>query len=409
MSITYFYILVTFFSVCYNYFMGIPVLIVSEEQNTIELLKRFVQDIAEFSFLAGTPDFLKAFDAVGELSKGIIIVDISGYQEQALNFVSKITSDFPACKVITISDKPDVDLVIRAMRVGASDFVTMPIIKNDFLNVLNKLYNNLTNIRQDKQSKCRVVTVYSNKGGVGKTSVAVNLALELAKITKENVALIDLNFQLGDVTTFLDLKPSFNISYMLQNLDKINGDFLLSTLEKYKDTSLYVLADPPYFKQADDVSLKDISKLFKILRDTFAYVVVDTSAGFEPKVITVLENSDLVLLTLIVNLPSLRNCQRCLETFEKMGIDNDKIQILINRYMENDEIKAEDVEEVLGRKLYWKIPNNYFTMMSSINKGVPVCEINSDSNVSLSYKNLALMVAYSVYRRKMQGWKKVEE
>ena len=181
----------------------------------------------------------------------------------------------------------------------------------------------------------------------------------------------------------MNLKPSFNISYMLQNLDKINSDFLLSTLEKYKDTSLYVLADPPYFKQADEVSLKDISKLFKILRETFAYVVVDTSAGFEPKVITVLENSDLVLLTLIVNLPSLRNCQRCLETFEKMGIDNDKIQILINRYMENDEIKAEDVEEVLGRKLYWKIPNNYFTMMSSINKGVPVCEINSDSNANL--------------------------
>ena len=95
------------------------------------------------------------------------------------------------------------------------------------------------------------------------------------------------------------------------------------------------------------------------------------------------------------------NSQRCLELFEKLGFDEDKVQVLINRYMENDEIKAEDVEEVLGKSLYWKIPNNYFTMMSAINKGVPVSDINPDSNVALSYKNLALMVSDSVYRQKL--------
>ena len=86
--------------------------------------------------------------------------------------------------------------------------------------------------------------------------------------------------------------------------------------------------------------------------------------------------------------------------FEKLGFNEDKVQVLINRYMENDEINAEDVEEVLGKKLYWKIPNNYFTMMSAINKGVPVTDINSDSNVALSFKNLALLVSDSVYRQK---------
>ena len=286
------------------------------------------------------------------------------------------------------------------MRVGAADFLPLPLIKKDFFEVLEKLYNDFTGGKQ-KKSKCRVITVYSNKGGVGKTSVATNLALELSKITKENVALIDLNFQLGDVTTFLDLKPSFNISYMLQNLDKINEDFLLSTLEKYKGTSLYVLADPPYFKETDEISANSITKLFNILRETFSYVIVDTSAGFDKKSMTALENSDLVLLTMIVNLPAIRNCQRCLEFFEKLELDKNKIQLLVNRFMESDEIKAEDVEEALGKKIYWKIPNNYFTMMSAINKGVPVAEINSESNVALSYKNLALMVSDNIYRQKL--------
>ena len=378
---------------------NIQVIIISDFANTVEVLKLYLQEYGKFSFLASSSDLGKAYNAVKELEKSVVIVDISDYQEQKLNFISKISSEFSQCKVVALSDKPDVDLVIRTMRTGACDFVSMPVIKEEFFAVLDKLDDDLSE-NKVKKSKCRVITVYSNKGGVGKTSIATNLAVELAKITKENVALIDLNFQLGDVTTFLDLKPSFNISYMLQNLDKINEDFLLSTLEKYKNTSLYVLADPPYFKQVDNVAVKDITRLFNILRDTFSYVVVDTAGGFDNTAMTALENSDLIFLATIVNLPAIRNCQRCLELFEKLGFNEDKVQVLINRYMENDEINAEDVEEVLGKKLYWKIPNNYFTMMSAINKGVPVTDINSDSNVALSFKNLALLVSDSVYRQK---------
>lgn len=380
--------------------MSVPILIISEENSLIELLKSYADESENFSYLSAASDFSKAYDAVKELKQVLLIVDISGYQEQALNFVSKVTSDCPRCRVITLFDKPDTDIVIRALRVGASDFVSMPVIKSEFMNSLEKIYNDLSNNNPQK-SKCQVITVYSNKGGVGKTSIAVNLSYELAKITKENVALIDLNFQLGDVATFLDLKPSFNISYMLKNLDKINGDFLLSTLEKYKDTSLYVLADPPYIKHTEKISSKDVTKLFDILKETFSYVVVDTSGGFEKNALTAIENSDLVLLGAIVNLPALRNCQRCIEYFEKLGIEKDKIQVVVNRFLENDEISSDDVKEVLGRELYWKIPNNYFTMMSAINKGVPVSDVNPDSNVALSYKNLALNISDSIYSRKI--------
>lgn len=379
--------------------MNFPAIIISEEVSTIELLKLYLEEQGTFVFQSGFSDFNEAYNAVLQNKKMLVIVDISTYQEQGLNFVAKITSENPLCKVITLSDKPDVDLVIRTMRVGASDFVSLPLIKTDFFNILEKLYCDFSGKKQ-KSSKCKVISIYSNKGGIGKTSIATNLALELAKITKENVALIDLNFQLGDVTTFLDLKPSFNISYMLQNLDKINSDYLLSTLEKYNETSLYILADPPYFKQYEKISFTDIEKLFDILRQTFSYIIVDTSGGLDAKALKALEISDLVFLVMITNLPAIRNCQRCLELFDKMGFDKNKIQILLNRYMENDEISVEDVEKALGRSVYWKIPNNYFNMMSAINKGVPVSLVNPDSNIALSYKNLALNISDSAYRQR---------
>ena len=236
---------------------------------------------------------------------------------------------------------------------------------------------------------------------MGFTNVkAANVYKEVnaAQISKENVALIDLNFQLGDITTFMELKPSFDISYMLQNLDRINDEFLLSTLERYKQTNLFVLADPPYFKQADDIKPVQIVKLFNILKETFSYIVVDAEASFDAKNIAALTESDLIFLVTVANLPALRNSQRCLELFDKLGFDKNKIQILLNRYMENDEISEEDVENVIGRKIYWKIPNNYFTMMSAINKGIPVCVLNPNSNVANCYKNLAINLTDNIYR-----------
>jgi len=174
---------------------------------------------------------------------------------------------------------------------------------------------------------------------------------------------------------------------------------LLSSLEKYKETSLYVLADPPYLEQAEDITAEQISALFDVLKQAFSYIVVDTSANFDGKTITALDHSDLILLITIVNLPAIRNCQRCLELFERLGYEKAKTKIILNRFMENDEIKVEDVEDVLGKKVYWKIPNNYFTIMSAINKGIPVGLINADSNISKSYRELAAMLSDNIYKQ----------
>ena len=103
----------------------------------------------------------------------------------------------------------------------------------------------------------------------------------------------------------------------------------------------------------------------------------------------------------VANLPALRNTQRCLELFEKLGYDKNKTQIVVNRYMENDEIKDSDVEKVLSKEIYWKIPNNYFAIMSAINKGIPVSDINAATNVAQSYRDLAQNIADNIYKQNM--------
>lgn len=373
--------------------------ILSDEFSTTEVIKLFAGEFDNLE-ICQENDHSEAYKKIANYQgKSILLADLSTYKQQKLELILKVTKECKSCKVLALSDNPSVDLIIEIMRAGAKEFVPIPIIKSEFFESVNKLLSEFNETK--KTNNCKIISVFSNKGGIGKTSLATNLALELSKITKENIALIDLNFQMGDITTFLDLKPSFNISYMLENLDKINETFLLSTLERYKKTSLYVLADPPYFKQADNIQPRQITKLFNTLKETFSYIIVDAEASFEGKNIAALDNSDLVLLVSVANLPALRNTQRCLELFEKLGYDKEKVKIIINRYMENDEIKEADIEKVLSKKIYWKIPNNYFAIMTAINKGIPVSEINDSTNIARSYKDLAQYISDNLYKQNM--------
>lgn len=376
----------------------IPIVIIDTEPQSRELLKLYLNELNCFQIIGEPEDMVAGYNIVLEHRPSILIIDISNKTELALDIISKISANHKTCKIVVTSSNYSTDAIIRAMRAGAREFLPKPFIKDEFLNALTKIKEQVGGLNSEDK-KCRVITTFSNKGGIGKTAVATNLALELANITKEKVALIDLNLQLGDITTFLDINPSFDISYVIQNLSRIDETFLLSTLEKYKDTSLYILADPPYLEQAEDITAEQISTLFEVLKQAFSYIVVDTSANFDGKTITALDNSDLILLITIVNLPAVRNCQRCLDLFERLGYEKEKTKVILNRYMENDEIKAEDVEDVLGRKIYWKIPNNYFTIMSAINKGIPVSLVNSDSNISQSYRELAAMLSDNIYKQ----------
>lgn len=376
---------------------NISAIIVTKNSSLRQLLDSYLQEIGCFDILDDFENSSELYNTMSSLAKVLLIVDFESVPDF---LIGKYAQDIPGCKIMVIKESPDVDFIVRTVRAGAKEILSYPLIKSEFVESVNNLKIRFNDDLQT-QNKCKTITVFSNKGGIGKTSIAANLALELAKITKENVALVDLNFQLGDITTFLDIKPSFDISYMLKNLDTVNKDFLLSTMEQYKNTSLYVLADPPYFRQAENISPKQVAKLFEILKESFSYIIVDTDSHFDAKTVTVLDYSDMIFLVTIVNLPALRNCQRCLDLFNKLSYDDAKVQILINRYMENDEISLEEVENLLKKRVYWKIPNNYFAMMASINKGILLSDLNQNSNVAVSFKELAIYVADSVFRNNL--------
>ncbi len=363
------------------------VIILDKDENSRNILKNYLEETGSAKVIGEFADFDAGYDFVLRSGKCVVFVDVSEQFDKALSLIKNIKDNNQEAFIAAVAAAAGTDTVIKTMRAGAREFVSKPFIKSEFGSVINTLKQEFGNF--EPAQTCKIISTFSNKGGIGKTSIAVNLAVELAQMSKEKVALIDLNFQLGDVATFLDMTPAFAVDYIADNIQNLDEEELLKTMCRYKNTSLYVIADPLNIDKSKEITAEQIQHILDALKKMFSYIVIDIGTNIDSKTITALDNSDLILLIAIVNLPAIRSTQRCMELFDKLGYSSDKIKLVLNRYLENEDIKTSDIEEVVKQKVYWKIPNNYLTMMSAINKGVPVNEINPESNIAVNYKEFA--------------------
>ena len=329
-------------------------------------------------------------------NSSIIILNIDNLDNnvRTIEKIKKYTS-----KIIATTQDYSTDTIVKFLRNGIQEILSKPILKKDLINAINDLQKN--NKVSETHNSSKVISIYSNKGGIGKTTISINLAEELAKYTKEKVALLDFNFQLGDITTFLNINPTFSINYVIQKMLNKDEGTLLSGFTKYKDTPLYILANSDSNIQNKNLSIQEITKLITELKKVFSYIIIDMPSNLDALTLHILDISNWILFTSIANLPAIRNIQRCLNLFRTRDYADDKVKIIINRFMENDEIKIQDIEDTIKKNIYWKIPNNYFTIMEAINKGISISEINPNSNINNSFRDFAIQVSDDTIREEI--------
>jgi len=377
--------------------MNKNLVIFEQESQTTEVIKGYISDYEDITLDKVFNEYDDGIRYVRESKPKVVLFSMTPDKNKSLKMIKRLSE--LGANVIVLSEDYTTANIIQTLRYGAKDFVSKPVLKKDLLVALVKCAQEEVKVLR----KSQIISVFSNKGGVGKTAIATNLAVEFAKLTREKVALVDLNLPIGDVTTFLDIKPTIDISEIVNNAKPEDENFIIEACRKYKDTSLYILAEPPYIEQSRTITPAQVVKLFNYLRNSFSYIVVDMGTSVDKLNMTILENSDIILLVAIVNLPLIRNCQRCLDLFENLEFPASKTKVIINRYLENDEITVEDVEKTLNKQVYWKVPNNYFTIMSSINKGIPVSEVNEHSNITESFTQLASKLADDLFESDISG------
>ena len=366
----------------------INVIISDKFQNSKDFLTSYAKKNKDIVIIGVFDDINSVLNSKQNLDEAdLIIFDISSdNSDETLEIIKKLKDKYKNLNFIATSYEINSELVTKTLKEGAREFLLKPLIPNILESAIKKITDKKNNI---KPKNANTICVFSNKGGVGKTSIAVNVAYEIAQKTGEKVCLLDLSFNSEDIATFLNIEPKFSIDFILNNIETSDEKLLLSLMNKYEDTSLYI------FSPQNDINLNlkytphSTNKIINSLKHIFSYIVIDTASIIDETSVSIINNSDLILLIGMLNLASIRNMQKCRELFDNMGYKNDKIKLIINRYIENSEISTKDIEKTVGKEIFQKIPNNYLTLIDAINIGKTVKEINPQSNIAKAYDNLA--------------------
>ncbi len=333
------------------------------------------------------------FDVVTQTQPDIALIAIDSDPTKGLDLISQISANLPGCAALVISGSQEGSLILRAMRNGAREYLSLPLRLEDFLSALDRIQQT-THSRTDegRVKSAQVVTLAGVCGGVGCTAIAVNLACMLAQNQRNNVAIIDLNLSLGDADVWLDVIPDYTIQDVADNISRLDYALLKRSLTKHS-SGAYLLPRPVQMDERPAISPDELRRVISLLKATFTHLILDTSKSFSPLDIAAMECSDNVLLITQLDLPCLRNVVRLMQFFDQRPGLPEKVKIVVNRMgLQDANISLNKALETIGREIYFQLPNDYVSMVESRNNGVPLLTHAPKSRITKAIENLAQLL-----------------
>jgi len=298
----------------------------------------------------------------------------------------------PTTSVVLVRKDIDTEVLYRAMQAGCRDVVLA-----DDSNGIRAAVSRAHQLFQAFSGQGsagphgQLITVFAPKGGVGKTTTSVNLALALADGGARKVCLVDLDLAFGDVAITMQLFPSHTIEEAVGGEDNMDVALVESLLTRHED-SLMVLAAPNLPDARDRVSARLVSRMLRTLRQQFDYVVVDTAPAFDEQTLQALDETDECVIIATLDVPTLKNVKVALETLDLLNIAQGHRHLVLNRADEAVGLDSEKVEQILGMSIAVPIPSST-EIAASTNSGKPIVLANPDHPASKAFRQLALQLA----------------
>jgi pilus assembly protein CpaE len=367
--------------------MKLPIYLIGEDSLALASLRQQLERDPAFSVETKVHGYGEAFDHLRNTSGPVLaVVDLNRDVERAFAVAEEVKFKLANVHLIMTSPDSNPDTILKAMRSGAEEFLPQPFNWPEVLKSFEAIRRKIDVHSTRSAERGKIIAVSSNKGGVGSTTVASNLASGLVTRRKSS-CLVDLVLQFGSVTSFLNLDPSYTILDLAKNIKRIDPLLLDGSLVKHA-SGVRVLAEPFYAEDARRISPSDIDEILDTLAQSFDFVVVDTPKEFDEMLALVLDKASLILFVTEMDVPSLKSAHRAFELFERMGIYDKKIRLVLNRYVKSKLMSLESVEKALGVKVFWTLPNNYPTAIAAVNQGLSIQECDSKSDLARSYMGL---------------------
>jgi len=355
----------------------------------------------ERMLLVGTvADQASLLDKLGATYAQVAVVDLAGLRGEVAPAVHEILARAPECCVIVTGTNVAPGIVSRAVTAGARGFLLKPYQPEDFVATIRDAYVNFQELRRlqriDRSPGATsrpgaVIAVYSPKGGVGCTTIAINLAVALARRGKASVALIDLDLQFGDIGIALDLKSANSVAELLNHVDAIDASLIDEVFVRHASGVRALLA-PDNLASVPSIDPDRVARVVDQLRPHFQYIVCDLWSSLEELTLGTLRMADRILLVTTPELPALRNLRRVMSATGLL-LQDERTLLIANRVPGKAGVGISEIERGLGRSIAATIPSEGVGITEAINRGMSILDERARAKAGGSYRKLAELVA----------------
>lgn len=388
------------------------VLIVDDVAETRENVRKLLQFETDVDVVGVARTGREAIDVAQELEPDVVLMDINMPDMDGITATEAIRQKKPFVQVVILSVQGDQNYMRRAMLAGARDFLTKPPMGDELISAIRRagamahqekakggappaVVSNGRGGAIPVQSfitgaRGKVITVYSPKGGSGCTTLAVNLAIALHNEETRSV-IVDGNLQFGDVAVFINEQGKNTILDLAPRVDELDPEIVDGVMIKH-DSGVHVLAAPSRPEQAEEISGSNFLQIIQYLRRLYAYVIIDTNAWLSDVVLSAVDESDIIVLVVTQDIPSIKSTRLFLNLVASLGVDRKRIALTMNRYDKRIGITPEKVGENLKVNVVATIPLDERVVIPSVNRGVPFIIGNKAQPASRGILTLAEII-----------------
>jgi pilus assembly protein CpaE len=358
---------------------AIRIVLVDPADESRQALQRLIGGIKEVWLADACSQFEGTDKRVAEIAPDIVLVVLDSNPMQAIQLVQAILQKTPNVAVLPASRDRDSGAILRVIRAGAREFLPLPTEAHDLVDSVKRLIRPREDTQTSGVRGPQIITITGASGGVGCTSLAVNLGTMLAKASQHEALLADFDLLFGSVDACLDIIPDQSLQGVVQNIDRLDLTLLKRSLTRHS-SGLYVLPHPVAMEDAAKIDPDALRRLLTLLKAAFPSVLIDTSKGLQSSDFVAFEMADVILVVLQLDLTCLRNTARLMQLFQQFDGLPERVKLVVNRSGSHDsEISQKKAEETLRMPISFRIPNATKLFFAARAKGVPIDTIATGS------------------------------
>ena len=356
--------------------------------------EEFKRQVARLVRACGVPVGIVEGRSAEGTGPDLVVVDIRSDASSGMAAIERLRASSANMAIFAIATAAEPNLILQAMRAGANEFFPWNTqegsqaardMEESFHGAVRRSAARREAASASGKPPCVTHAFLGAKGGAGTTTVAVNCGVELARLTKRPTVVVDLKTSLGEVALFLGVRPRFTILDAIENLHRLDKNFLTELVAKHK-SGLDILAGSEQFDRPNAQDATALEELLRVLTRTYDYVVIDAGNTISASTAAALYAADTIFLVTNPDVPSIRNAQRLVDRVRQLGAGSERIKVLLNRVSDNHLIAPKQIETALGYGIHHTFSSDYRTVSTALNSGVPLT-LTNNSEIAGQFDN----------------------